>query len=290
MLICNYSYINQICGHNHSGITNPCQFIRPHTMRGYYGKAQTDDNIEQIKRDSFPTGTNIPYSIIMGDSGALLSATNQLEGVGSQVSGLSMGINILSSLTGSGTISAANLSLITQLAATLSGSGTITVASLVGITSLASSISSTGSLTAGLNVVAFMNSVLAGTSSVTAALRGTLSMEAHIYVNQSEETVQQIVDGVWNALAASYNATGTMGEKMNDAGSASNPWTEVLEGAYTAGEMLKLLTAVAAGKSTIVDLGGGLATVTFRDINDTVDRVQADMTDSERTSVTLNLT
>ncbi len=290
MLICNYSYINQICGHNHSGITNPCQFIRPHTMRGYYGKAQTDDNIEQIKRDSFPTGTNIPYSIIMGDSGALLSATNQLEGVGSQVSGLSMGINILSSLTGSGTISAANLSLITQLAATLSGSGTITVASLVGITSLASSISSTGSLTAGLNVVAFMNSVLAGTSSVTAALRGTLSMEAHIYVNQSEETVQQIVDGVWNALAASYNATGTMGEKMNDAGSASNPWTEVLEGAYTAGEMLKLLTAVAAGKSTIVDLGGGLATVTFRDINDTVERVQADMTDSERTSVTLNLT
>ena len=290
MLICNYSYINQICGHNHSGITNPCKFIRPHTMRGYYGKAQTDDNIEQIKRDSFPTGTNIPYSIIMGDSGALLSATNQLEGVGSQVSGLSMGINILSSLTGSGTISAANLSLITQLAATLSGSGTITVASLVGITSLASSISSTGSLTAGLNVVAFMNSVLAGTSSVTAALRGTLSMEAHIYVNQSEETVQQIVDGVWNALAASYNATGTMGEKMNDAGSASNPWTEVLEGAYTAGEMLKLLTAVAAGKSTIVDLGGGLATVTFRDINDTVDRVQADMTDSERTSVTLNLT
>lgn len=290
MLICNYSYINQICGHNHSGITNPCQFIRPHTMRGYYGKAQTDDNIEQIKRDSFPTGTNIPNSIIMGDSGALLSATNQLEGVGSQVSGLSMGINILSSLTGSGTISAANLSLITQLAATLSGSGTITVASLVGITSLASSISSTGSLTAGLNVVAFMNSVLAGTSSVTAALRGTLSMEAHIYVNQSEETVQQIVDGVWNALAASYNATGTMGEKMNDAGSASNPWTEVLEGAYTAGEMLKLLTAVAAGKSTIVDLGGGLATVTFRDINDTVDRVQADMTDSERTSVTLNLT
>ena len=290
MLICNYSYINQICGHNHSGITNPCQFIRPHTMRGYYGKAQTDDNIEQIKRDSFPTGTNIPYSIIMGDSGALLSATNQLEGVGSQVSGLSMGINILSSLTGSGTISAANLSLITQLAATLSGSGTITVASLVGITSLASSISSTGSLTAGLNVVAFMNSALAGTSSVTAALRGTLSMEAHIYVNQSEETVQQIVDGVWNALAASYNATGTMGEKMNDAGSASNPWTEVLEGAYTAGEMLKLLTAVAAGKSTIVDLGGGLATVTFRDINDTVDRVQADMTDSERTSVTLNLT
>ena len=259
-------------------------------MRGYYGKAQTDDNIEQIKRDSFPTGTNIPYSIIMGDSGALLSATNQLVGVGSQVSGLSMGINILSSLTGSGTISAANLSLITQLAATLSGSGTITVASLVGITSLASSISSTGSLTAGLNVVAFMNSVLAGTSSVTAALRGTLSMEAHIYVNQSEETVHQIVDGVWNALAASYNAAGTMGEKMNDAGSASNPWTEVLEGAYTAGEMLKLLTAVAAGKSTIVDLGGGLATVTFRDINDTVDRVQADMTDSERTSVTLNLT
>lgn len=249
MLIANYSYINQICGHNHSGITNPCWIIAPHRMRGYYGLSQNSDVIEQIKRDGFPTGTNPPYSLVMGDKGALLSSTTTVNGVGSLASGLSQGINILSDLSGSGTISAASLSLITQLAAALSGSGTISTASLVGVVSLASSLSGTGSLTGGLNVIAFMNSVLAGTSSVTAGLRGTLSMEANIYVNQSEATVQQLVDGVWNALAASYNTAGTMGAKMNSAASAGDPWGTVLPGSYLSTEAGGILAQI----QTLVD-------------------------------------
>lgn len=68
----------------------------------------------------------------------------------------------------------------------------------------------------------------------------------------------------------------------------TDPWSVTLEGTYTAGEMLKLLTAVAAGKSDIVKLGNGLATITFRDINDTENRVIASMTNSERTAVILN--
>jgi hypothetical protein len=62
-----------------------------------------------------------------------------------------------------------------------------------------------------------------------------------------------------------------------------------LEGEYSMRDIMKLMSAVSFGKSTIVDLGGGIATVTFRDINDTVDRVEADMTSSERTNVTKNL-
>jgi len=235
MLIRNYSYITQLCGHNHSGTTNPIKFIQPHVMRGYFTKAQTDDNIEQIKRDSFPSGTNIPYSIVMGDKGGLLSATTTTNGSGSVSSGLSMGINILADLDGTGTITSAQLSLITSLAAGLTGSGTITTASLVGIVSLSASLSGTGSLTAGLNVIAYMNSVLVGTSSVTAGLRGTLSMSADIYVNQSQATVTQIVDGVWNALTADYNASGTMGEAMGNAGAGGDPWSTALPGAYAAG-------------------------------------------------------
>jgi hypothetical protein len=62
----------------------------------------------------------------------------------------------------------------------------------------------------------------------------------------------------------------------------------VIESGYTAAEILRILTAVAAGKTVITDLGGGAATVEFRDIDDTKTRVEADMTDSERTSVTLD--
>ena len=59
---------------------------------------------------------------------------------------------------------------------------------------------------------------------------------------------------------------------------------------YTAAELLRLLTAVAAGKSTITDNGDGTKTIIFRDINDTRDTVEAEIEASERTSVTLDLT
>lgn len=243
MLICNYSYINQICGHNHSGVTNPVWVIAPHRMRGYYGKAQYEDIQEQIKRDGFPTGTNIPYSIIMGDKGALLSSTTTISGTGVIVSGLAMGKACEAALTGTGTISAASLSLVTQLAAALSGTGTITVANLVGVVALQSSLTGTGTLTAGINVIAFMTAALEGDGTLTADLKGTLSMSAAIYVNQSEATVQQIVDAVWNAIAADYNTAGTMGNKMNSAGSAGDPWSTDLPGTYTADQAGAILLA-----------------------------------------------
>lgn len=33
-----------------------------------------------------------------------------------------------------------------------------------------------------------------------------------------------IAEAIWGSLAASFNAAGTMGEKINDAGSGGDPW------------------------------------------------------------------
>jgi len=263
MLICNYSYVNQICGHVHSGITNPCWVIAPHTMRGYYGKAQYEDIQEQIKRDGFPTGTNHPYSIIMGDKGALLSATTQINGSGTVVVNISSGINILADLDGSGTITSANLSLIVQLAAALSGSGTITTANLVGVVSLQASLAGTGSLTAGLSLISFMNSVMEGSGTLTAELRGTLSMSAAIYVNQSTATVRELVDGVWNALTADYANAGSTGQALAAAGSAGDPWLTPLPGSYlpgTAGAIIGNMSSSAIAAAVWDELKGGHVT------------------------------
>lgn len=240
MLICNYSYINQICGHNHSGITNPVWVIKPHTMRGYYSTAQTESTIEQIKRDSFPTGTNIPYSYIMGDKGALLSSTTTVNGSASVTSNISQGINIVSTINGTSSVNS-NLSLVVSLASTIAGTGNITAASLVGTIALASTITASGNVTAGLGLISFLNSTCSGTGGIIATLRGTLSMSADIYVNQSEATVQQLVEGVWNALAATYNNPGTMGAALNAAGVAGDPWIANLPGAYPAGSAGNIL-------------------------------------------------
>jgi hypothetical protein len=63
-----------------------------------------------------------------------------------------------------------------------------------------------------------------------------------------------------------------------------------IEDGMTLRQALRVLLAVAAGKTDIADLGGGAATVTFRDVNDTKNRVVATMSGSERTAVTKNTT
>lgn len=61
----------------------------------------------------------------------------------------------------------------------------------------------------------------------------------------------------------------------------------IAEGTLTMEDMVKAMAAIMLGKTTITDLGGGLAQVKFRDTTDTVDRVVAGMANSNRTSVTI---
>jgi hypothetical protein len=249
-------------------------------MRGYYG------NNTALKIDSFPTGTNSPYALMMGDKGALISATTTISGVGSLVSGMAMGRSISATLEGSGNLTA-GLSLIVQFASELSGSGGLT-AGLVGTLQMAANLIGSGDLVGGLGLLANISATLNGTGDIVGSLRGTASMSASI-TPFTELSPESLAASVWAAIANQNNISGSMGEKLNDAGSASNPWTEVIEGTYTAAEVLRLLASVAGGKSTIVDNGNGNATITFRDINDTTDRVVADVTDGSRNSLTLDI-
>ncbi len=63
-----------------------------------------------------------------------------------------------------------------------------------------------------------------------------------------------------------------------------------VEAGITLQQAMRVLLAVAAGKTVIIDLGAGLATVTFRNVNDDKDVVVANMTGSARTAVTLDTT
>lgn len=109
-------------------------------------------------------------------------------------------------------------------------------------------------------------------------LEGTSSSDA-------EFSADNLARAVWDALAASYNTAGTMGEKMNSAGSAGNPWTEEIEPGFTAEEILRIIASVIAGKVS----GAGTGTEVFRDITDTKDRVTSTVDDDgNRTAVTVD--
>jgi GTPase Era involved in 16S rRNA processing len=62
-----------------------------------------------------------------------------------------------------------------------------------------------------------------------------------------------------------------------------------IESNLTLPQAVQILLAVAAGKSTVVNLGGGQATVTFRDLDDTKNRVVATLNNSNRTIITTDV-
>lgn len=73
-------------------------------------------------------------------------------------------------------------------------------------------------------------------------------------------------------------------------GSSSDPFLNMMESNITYQQAMRLMSAILLGKTNIQDLGGGMAQVKFRDLEDTKDRVIADMTGSNRTNVTVDKT
>jgi ABC-type transporter Mla MlaB component len=190
---------------------------------------------------SLDTGTEPPYSWHLAENGGEMSSTTMTNGTATLTASQQNGINIVSTIAGVGTIDTAGLSLVTSMISAIAGSGTLTGA-MVGTVQLAATLAGTGDVVGSVSMLSGLIANLAGTGAISADLKGKLFMEAQIYVNQSEATVAQIVDAVWNALLVEYNLAGSTGEALSGAGSAGNPWITDLSAyntANTAGKILK---------------------------------------------------
>ncbi len=194
---------------------------------------------------SLPTGTEPPFSYHLAEKGGELSATTMLTGSSDFAASQANGINIVSTIAGSGVISDAGLSLVTSMIAAIAGSGTLT-GSMVGTVQFVADLAGSGNITGALNMLSGMVANLAGQGLISSDLKGKLFMEADIYVNESQATVNQIVDGVLEATASEHNNPGTIGEKINDAGSAGDPWgTDVVSGGYTGNQAGKIIQDIS---------------------------------------------
>jgi hypothetical protein len=248
MLLGNYSILNK---NPHKllsslGNLNSGSYWQPSACRGLY-TSQADGG--RLQNACVPTGTEPPYVFMFAPKGGELSSTTHVRGESSISSSLILGRVMEANLSGSGDITS-SLSLITSLAAALSGTGTIT-ASMSTTLSLAANLAGSGDLSGALALLVTLTSNLSGSGTMTSDLKGNLDMEADIYVNQSEATVQQIVDAVWSAVAADYNASGTMGQKLNGAGSAGDPWTTDLSAYTTVGTAGALMKKAAKPKISL---------------------------------------
>lgn len=246
------------------------------------GQGITNDTV------ALPSGNRHPSAWMMPQKPGALAARNSLTGTGglsdadiwavrlaeaallgegdlAAIGGLI--VQAVADLTGAGEISDADVKAFLAAVASLTGSGTVSDADLEGFGAVLAAVSGSGTL--------------AGST-----LSGVGELDADLVVTGTGLTTANVGQSVWAALAAANNAAGTMGEKLNDAGSASNPWTEVIESGYTAAEILRLLAAVAQGDAS--GLEG--AAPAFKSIDGSKNRIEATYSEGSRTVTNRDVT
>jgi len=236
-------------------------------------------------KSSIPDGTRHPVAWQMPQKAGGLSCRNNVYGSGTLVAS-ALAVKLAEAdLTGTGELDAIG-GLVVQLLADLIGSGEISDADLKAFLQAVASLTGSGVAAGTRTGIGALISALTGDGTAeTSTATGTGELDADLVVTGTGLTTGNVGAAVWAALAAANNVTGTMGEKLNDAGSGSNPWTEVIESGFTAAEILRILAAVLAGKVS----GAGLGTETFVGIDGTTDRVVSTVdSNGNRTSVTLD--
>jgi len=236
-------------------------------------------------KSSIPDGTRHPVAWQMPQKAGGLSCRNNVYGSGTLVAS-ALAVKLAEAdLTGTGELDAIG-GLVVQLLADLIGSGEISDADLKAFLQAVASLTGSG-VAAGTRtgIGALISAITGDGTAETSVATGTGELDADLVVTGTGLTTGNVGAAVWAALAAANNVSGTMGEKLNDAGSGSNPWTEVIESGFTAAEILRILAAVLAGKVS----GAGSGTETFVGIDGTTDRVVSTVdTSGNRTSVTLD--
>lgn len=116
----------------------------------------------------------------------------------------------------------------------------VLVASIAGGKYIESDLTGTADLVGALGALAgaICDIITTGDLSLFSSAKGNMVANITPFTTLSPES---LAAAVWNALAAQFNVSGTMGNKLNGAGSAGDPWTTDLSTYTTPGTAGKKL-------------------------------------------------
>lgn len=172
-----------------------------------------DNNVVSVTdRMSLPAeGYREPYALVIAHKAGGMSTYFFGDGEITTATGVS-GLFGTANLTGIGVISNAAAGLIVEMVATIANLGGLT-ASVIGQLQASADLAGSGTLTAAQSALAGMTSTLVGTGLLSDAQQQALgNMMANIYVNQSQATVDQIVEGVVDGIGS---VTATIPDLLN---------------------------------------------------------------------------
>lgn len=211
---------------------------------------------------SHPDGYNIGDAIFAAFTAdpVNLSSFTRIDGLGELTATAILARLSEATLSGSGSITQAELAVLVTLAATLAGTGSISQAALQAVNSMAATLSGTGSLTADLSANVPLAATLSGTGSIagTTNLTGRGRLEADItpFTELSPESLASAV--------------------MNSS----------VETGYNLEAALRLILSAVAGKLS----GAPGTTITIKNITDGTNRIVATVdSNGNRTAVTYDV-
>lgn len=148
-----------------------------------------------------------------------------------------------------------------------------------------------GGIACNLQGVGDVDAAINGLGDAASGLTGSASISVAAYGLTGLKQAAANVTGA-GSISAAINGRGQMAATINvsqltDADVNGAVLDALIENGVTLKEALRLLLAVAVGK-TDIDTSGPNPVVTFRDTADTKNRVTATMSGSERASITLD--
>lgn len=218
-LLGNYSLVNKIPVKYFGGTTGDAQVRSNFNQSGRYrNRMYPDQTTVTLPLYSVPTGSYPTLSWIISQIAGSIGSSNQIYGSGISTSNLAGGLNSNANLTGSGTVTNANLTLIAQLIASLTGAGDVTPPPILRgkLELISNNLTGAGAVAATLTAFASVQATLAGAGSLAVVPYATGDLSADI-TGQSVLSPESLAAAVWRALAAQYNADGTMGQQLNNA-------------------------------------------------------------------------
>lgn len=252
----NYSVLSKVAGRQYAAGfgNNPCYKSSGALQRGRYVGGFND-------LAATPQGYNPPYSWVIPVTAGGIASFTLIRGSGDMSASGARGVNITSTIDGVGDLTVTG-QLVVSAVATLTGSGVVSDAGLLAVLQAVATLAGTGDLTGALDALGNVLAALTGVAGNDATLTATGELDADI-TPFTDLSPQSLAAAVWSAIAADNNDSLTMGEKLNGAGSAGDPWSTVLPGSYTsnqAGALVSLMNKILRNK-TVTDPATGTITV-----------------------------
>jgi hypothetical protein len=250
MILGNYAVLNKGSGRDFGGgLTgggvSKGSYFKPATLLNKFIAPEYDNGY--AKYTSVPVGYRPPacYVLPLATGGLSMTSTYGRGAITAPITGV---LDASLTVSGEGTMTATG-GLFAGL--TMLAEGTGGMSSNIGaLISASLTMLGEGDISGSLSAYAGATMAILGTGGMTSNIKADASLTLDV-TPFTPLSPQSLAAAVWESVASEFNDSGTMGQKLNGAGSAGDPWTTDLDSYTTPGTAGALMKKASKPKISL---------------------------------------